>query len=34
MMNSKTDPRRKFLFTQFPANSGLYVGAIAGAPAG
>jgi hypothetical protein len=27
MMNSKTDPRRQFYFTQFPAGSGLYVGA-------
>ncbi|SHG49677.1 Starch-binding associating with outer membrane [Flavobacterium micromati] len=33
MMNSKTDPRRQFYFTQFPANSGLYVGSVAGAPA-
>ncbi|MEY3500553.1 MAG: hypothetical protein RL308_2222 [Bacteroidota bacterium] len=33
MMNAKTDPRRAFYFTQLPANSGLYVGAIAGAPA-
>lgn len=33
MMNAKTDPRRQFFFTQLPANSGLYVGAIAGAPA-
>lgn len=31
LMNSKTDPRRPFFFTQFPANSGLYVGAVAGA---
>jgi hypothetical protein len=28
MMNSKTDPRRQFYFTQFPAGSGLYVGAV------
>lgn len=34
MMNSKTDPRRQFYFTQFPAGSGKYVGAVAGAPAG
>ncbi|MGL5113388.1 MAG: SusD/RagB family nutrient-binding outer membrane lipoprotein [Flavobacterium sp.] len=34
MMNTKTDPRRQFYFTQFPAGSGLYVGAVAGAPAG
>ncbi|MGL2988458.1 SusD/RagB family nutrient-binding outer membrane lipoprotein [Flavobacterium sp. RSSA_27] len=34
MMNSKTDPRRQFYFTQLPAGSGLYVGAVAGAPAG
>jgi hypothetical protein len=33
MMNSKADPRRPFFFTQLPANSGLYVGAVAGAPA-
>jgi hypothetical protein len=33
MMTAKTDPRRAFYFTQFPANSGLYVGSIAGAPA-
>ena len=33
MMNAKTDPRRQFFFTQFPAGSGLYVGAVAGAPA-
>jgi hypothetical protein len=32
MMNSKTDPRRQFYFTQFPAASGLYVGAVSGAP--
>ena len=31
LMNSKTDPRRRFFFTQFPENSGLYVGAVAGA---
>ena len=31
LMNSKTDPRRQFFFTQFPANSGRYVGAVAGA---
>lgn len=31
MMNAKTDPRRQFYFTQFPAGSGLYVGAVAGA---
>ena len=34
MMNAKTDPRRQFYFTQFPAGSGLYVGAVAVAPAG
>ena len=34
LMNAKTDPRRQFYFTQFPAGSGLYVGAVAGAPAG
>lgn len=34
MMNAKTDPRRQFYFTQFPAGSGLYVGAVSGAPAG
>ena len=34
MMNGKTDPRRQFYFTQFPAGSGLYVGAVSGAPAG
>lgn len=34
MMNSKTDPRRQFYFTQFPANSGSYLGAVSGAPAG
>lgn len=34
MMNSKTDPRRQFYFTQLPAGSGLYVGAVSGAPAG
>lgn len=34
MMNTKADPRRQFYFTQLPANSGLYVGAVAGAPAG
>lgn len=33
MMNAKVDPRRPFYFTQLPANSGLYVGAVAGAPA-
>lgn len=33
MMNSKSDPRRQFYFTQFPAGSGLYVGAVSGAPA-
>jgi hypothetical protein len=32
MMNSKADPRRQFYFTQFPAGSGLYVGAVSGAP--
>ena len=31
MMNTKADPRRQFYFTQFPANSGLYVGAVSGA---
>jgi hypothetical protein len=34
MMNGKTDPRRQFYFTQFPANSGSYLGAVGGAPAG
>lgn len=34
MMNTKTDPRRQFYFTQLPAASGLYVGAVSGAPAG
>jgi hypothetical protein len=34
MMNSKTDPRRQFYFTQFPAGSGLYVGSVAGAAPG
>lgn len=34
LMNSKTDPRRQFYFTQLPSGSGLYVGAISGAPAG
>ncbi len=29
MMNAKADPRRPFYFTQFPAGSGLYVGAKA-----
>ena len=29
MMNTKGDPRRPFYFTQFPAGSGLYVGAKA-----
>jgi hypothetical protein len=33
LMNLKTDPRRQFYFTQFPAGSGLYVGAVSGAPA-
>lgn len=33
MMNLKSDPRRQFYFTQFPAGSGKYVGAVAGAPA-
>ena len=33
MMNEKADPRRQFYFTQLPANSGLYVGALSGAPA-
>lgn len=32
LMNGKTDPRRKFYFTQFPAGSGSYVGAVSGAP--
>jgi len=31
MMNTKTDPRRQFYFTQYPAGSGLYVGAVGGA---
>ena len=31
LMNSKTDPRRQFYFTQFPAGSGSYVGAVGGA---
>lgn len=31
MMNAKTDPRRQFYFTQLPAASGLYVGAVGGA---
>ncbi|MFV8344936.1 SusD/RagB family nutrient-binding outer membrane lipoprotein [Flavobacterium sp. ZB4P13] len=34
LMNAKTDPRRQFYFTQLPAGSGLYVGAVSGAPAG
>lgn len=34
LMNAKTDPRRQFYFTQLPAGSGQYVGAVAGAPAG
>ena len=34
MMNAKTDPRRQFYFTQLPAGSGQYVGAVSGAPAG
>ncbi|MDG2431228.1 SusD/RagB family nutrient-binding outer membrane lipoprotein, partial [Flavobacterium sp.] len=33
MMNGKADPRRQFYFTQLPANSGNYVGAVGGAPA-
>lgn len=33
IMNGKTDPRRQFFFTQFPAGSGNYVGAVSGAPA-
>lgn len=32
MMNTKTDPRRQFYFTQYPAASGLFVGAVGGAP--
>ena len=32
MMNLKVDPRRPFFFTQFPGNSGSYVGAKAGDP--
>jgi Starch-binding associating with outer membrane len=31
MMNTKTDPRRQFYFTQYPAASGLFVGAVGGA---
>jgi hypothetical protein len=31
-MNAKSDPRRPFFFTQFPAGSGNYAGGIAGAP--
>lgn len=31
LMNTKTDPRRQFYFTQYPAGSGLYVGAVGGA---
>lgn len=31
MMNAKSDPRRQFYFTQYPAGSGLYVGAVGGA---
>lgn len=30
LMNNKLDPRRPFYFTQFPAGSGLYKGAISG----
>ncbi len=33
MMNGKSDPRRQFYFTQFPAGSGSYIGAVSGAPA-
>ncbi|OUD33505.1 SusD/RagB family nutrient-binding outer membrane lipoprotein [Flavobacterium sp. FPG59] len=33
MMNAKNDPRRQFFFTQFPAGSGQYLGAVSGAPA-
>ena len=32
-MNSKLDPRRPSYFVPFPANSGLYVGGVAGVPA-
>lgn len=32
MMNSKSDPRRPFYFTQFPFGSGNYKGAVAGDP--
>jgi hypothetical protein len=31
LMNTKTDPRRQFYFTQFPAGSGSYLGAVSGA---
>ena len=30
-MNTKVDPRRQFYFTQYPAASGLFVGAVGGA---
>lgn len=33
MMNGKADPRRQFYFTQIPAGSGTFVGAVSGAPA-
>jgi len=33
IMNAKADPRRQFYFTQFPAGSGLYKGALGGDPA-
>jgi hypothetical protein len=33
LMNGKNDPRRPFYFTQFPAGSGSYLGAVSGAPA-
>lgn len=33
MMNTKADPRRAFYFTQFPANSGQYLGSVPGAAA-
>lgn len=32
MMNTKADPRRTSYFTQYPANSGQYLGAKGGAP--
>jgi hypothetical protein len=33
LMNAKTDPRRQFYFTQYPAGSGSYLGAVGGAAA-